>query len=99
MLDMLHGAKHFTKIDLSDAFYQLRMHEPDIPKTAFRTRYGLFEFKVMPMGLANSPASFQKLANQVFADILDDFMCIYLDDIIIYSKTLEDHRRHVHLFG
>ena len=95
LLDRLHGAKFFTKIDLQQGYYQIRLREEDIHKTAFRTRYGHYEFTVMPMGTCNSPATFCALMDNVFAPYLDKFLVIYLDDILVYSRTLEEHVQHV----
>lgn len=95
LLDRLRTAKVFTKIDLRGAYNLLRIAEGDERKTAFRTRYGLYEYLVMPFGLTNAPASFQHLMNHNFRDMLDDFVIIYLDDILIFSKTIEEHIGHV----
>lgn len=85
----MHGAKFFSRIDLLQGFCQVRVNEPNIHKTAFRTRYGSYEWMVMPMGMCNSPSTFQSLMNSVFQDYLDDFIIVYLDDVLIYSKTLD----------
>ena len=95
LMDQLKDAKVFTKIDLRSGYHQIRMHNPDIPKTAFRTRYGLFEFLVMPFGLTNAPATFMRLINDVFRQEMDEFVIAYLDDILIYSKDLPDHLKHL----
>jgi transposase InsO family protein len=95
MLERLSGAKYFTKIDLRGAYNLVRIRPGDEWKTAFRTRYGHFEYTVMPFGLTNAPAVFQHMANDVFRDFLDLFVIIYLDDILVYSKTLEEHQQHV----
>ena len=95
LFDRLHGSKYFTKIDLRTGFYQIPMEEKDIFKTAFLTRYGLYEWVVLPMGLTNSPATFMRLMNQSFRDFLDKFVLAFLDDILIYSQTIEDHEIHI----
>lgn len=94
-LDRLSGAKYFTKIDLRGAYTHIRIAQGDEWKTAFRTRYGHFEYLIMPFGLTNAPASFQSLMNDLFRDMFDICVIIYLDDILIFSSTLEEHRKHV----
>jgi hypothetical protein len=95
MLDRLRKAKVYTKIDLRGAYNLLRIAKGEERKTAFRTRYGHFEYKVMPFGLCNAPASFQHLMNFNFRDMLDKHLIIYLDDILIYSDSEEEHEEHV----
>ncbi|KAG7667409.1 hypothetical protein KSW81_001140 [Nannochloris sp. 'desiccata'] len=95
LLNCLEGARYFSKIDLKSAYYQVRVKEEDIPKTAFNTRYGHYEFRVMPFGLTNAPATFQKLMNSIFADSMEKFLVVYLDDILIFSKTAEEHDKHI----
>lgn len=95
LFDRVHGAKFFTKIDLRSGFHQIRLHEDDCAKTAFRTRYGHFEYTVLPMGLCNAPGTFMQLMNDVFRDLLDKSVLVFLDDILIFSRTKEDHTAHV----
>jgi len=95
ILDRLAGAKVYTKLDLKDAYHRIRIRRGDEWKTAFRTRYGHFEYQVLPFGLANAPATFQAYINLALAGYLDDFCVVYLDDILIYSKSEKEHRYHV----
>ena len=94
-LERLSGAKFFTKLDLRHAFHRLRMHLDSEELTTFRSRLGAYKYKVMPFGLTNGPASFQRLINDKFLDYLDEFVTIYIDDLLIYSATLEEHQIHV----
>jgi transposase InsO family protein len=95
LIDRFRGAKYFTKLDLISGYHQQRIYEPHTHKTAFRCRYGHFEFNVVPFGLTNAPASFSNMMLKVLDPVLDKWVVVYLDDILIYSKTKAEHLRHI----
>ena len=95
MLDRVLTAKFFTALDLKDAYWLIWIKEGEEWKTAFRTCYGLFKYLIMPFGLTNAPSTFQAHINWCFSDLLDKFVLIYLDDFLIFSDTMAEHKQHV----
>ena len=97
LFDQLRGACVFSKIDLRSDYYQLKIRSNDISKTTFKTRYGYYVFLVMPFGLTNAPAAFMDLMNLVFHPYLDRFVIVFIHDILVYSKSEDDHAKHLRL--
>jgi hypothetical protein len=97
LFDQMKGASVFSKIDLRSGYHQLKIWESDIPKTTFRIRYGLYEYTMMSFGLTNAPAYFMYLMNKVFMEYLDRFIVVFIDDILVFSKTMEEHEGHLRL--
>jgi hypothetical protein len=95
LFDQLKGSKYFLKVDLRSGYHQLKIRKSDIPKTAFVTRYGQYEFTVMSFGLTNAPTYFMNLMNKVFMEEMDKFVIVFIDDILVYSKSVEEHEQHL----
>lgn len=95
LFDQVQGARIFSKIDFKLGYHQLRIREENIHKTAFRTRYGHYDFTVVPFGLTNAPSVFMSLMNNVFRTFLDKFIVVFLDDILVYSNSIEEHEQHL----
>jgi hypothetical protein len=97
LFDQLAGAKIFFKVDLHSGYHQIKIHLKDIPKTAFSTRYGLYEYLVMSFRLTNAPAHFMYLMNSIFMPELDKFVMIFIDDILVYSNNEEEYQQHLQI--
>jgi hypothetical protein len=97
LVDQMKGASVFSKIDFRSGYHQLRIWELNIPKAVFHTQYGLYEYTIMSFRLTNAPAYFMYLMNKVFIEYLDKFVVVFIDDILVYSKTEEEHEEHLRL--
>jgi hypothetical protein len=97
LFDQLIGAQVFLKIDLRSGYHQIKIREEDIPKTAFSTQYNLYEYLVMSFGLTNTPTHFMYLMNSVFMEELDKFVVVFIDDILVFSKSRKEHEEHLRI--
>jgi hypothetical protein len=97
LFDQLAGVRVFSKVDLRSGYHQIKIHAEDVPKTAFSTRYGLYEYLVMSFRLTNAPAHFMYLMNSIFMPELDKFVVVFIDNILVYSKNEEEHEQHLRI--
>jgi hypothetical protein len=97
LFDQLAGAQVFSKIDLHSGYHQINIRAEDIPKTTFTTRYGIFEYLVMSLGLTNAPTHYMYLMNSIFMPKLDKFVMVFIDDILIHSRSMEEHEEHLRI--
>jgi hypothetical protein len=97
LFDQLTGAKVFSKVDLRSGFHQIKIHPEDVPKTAFSTRYELYEYLIMSFGLTNAPVHFIYLMNSIFMLELDKFVVVFIENILVYSRNEEEHEQHLHI--
>ena len=97
LMDQVHGLSVFSKIDLRSRYHQILVKADDVQKTTFRSRYGHYEYVVMPFGVTNAPAVFMDYMNRIFRPFLDKFIVVFIDDILIYSRTQEEHTKHLRL--